>query len=276
MTAVAQLIVPAEYQPRLFIFTLAQTQVLRGEMWKCYKRILWTRTISGISTVSDDTKTLKTPPATKAHQLVMCFGADLKSNKHCANCSLYTNPTQGNDITYPLRSNTLMQESHLQIPENIWCKRNFNFICSQPAEEMQLSRIVLFRTASHFKCSLLYIGQHSSAKSRNHQSPKWNSQHTKPSWGTFVPSLVWPSTNLVRSSDFVFLLYLFSGLVRPLATHPGWWSTILQKFFSWTFQEGLEMQLCKGAIGLWQRGNLCWNFLDVFIYKKKNSNEKQT
>ena len=135
---------------------------------------------------------------------------------YCANCSPYTNPTQGNDLTYPLRSNTLMQESHLQIPENIWCKRNFNFICSQPAEEMQLSRIVLFRTASHFKCSLLYIGQHFSAKSWNHQSPKWNSQHTKPSWSTFLPSLVWPLANLVRSSDFCFpFISFFSGLVWP-------------------------------------------------------------
>ena len=134
---------------------------------------------------------------------------------------------------------------------------------------MQLSRIVLFRTVRHFKCSLLYIGQHSSAKSWNHQSSKWSSQRTKPSWGTFVPSLVWPLANLVRSSDFVFLLYLFSGLVCLLATRTGWRSTILQKFFSWTFQEGLEMQLCKGAIGLWQKGSLCWNFLDVFLYTKK-------
>ena len=31
--------------------------------------------------MSDDTKTLKIPPATKAHQLVVFFGADLKSNK---------------------------------------------------------------------------------------------------------------------------------------------------------------------------------------------------
>ena len=147
----------------------------------------------------------------------MCFGADLKSNKLIV---LIVHLTQillkEHDLSLPLRSITLMQESHLEISENIWCNKKNIFFCSVPAEEMQLSRIVLFRTASHFKCSLLYIGQHSSDKSWNRQSPKWNSQHTKPCWSTFLPSLVWPLANLVRSSDFCFpFISFFSGLVWP-------------------------------------------------------------
>ena len=78
--------------------------------------------------MSDDTKTLKIPPATKADQLVMCFGADLKSNKLIV---LIVQPTQilhkEHDLSFPLRSITLMQESHLETPENIWHNKKINF-----------------------------------------------------------------------------------------------------------------------------------------------------
>ena len=60
--------------------------------------------------MSDDTKTLKIPPATKAHQLVVCFGADLKANKVIV---LIGHPTQilhkEHDLSFPRRSITLMQ-----------------------------------------------------------------------------------------------------------------------------------------------------------------------
>ena len=154
------------------------------------------------------------------------------------------------------RSRTLNYQKISGVTKNI-------FFCSVPAEEIQLSRIALFRTASHFKCSLLYIGQHSSDKSWNHQSPKWNSQHTKPSWCTFVPSLVWPLTNLVRSSDFVFLLYLFFWSSATIGNRPRLMINYLAKVLQLNFPR-------RPQDATVQRGNwplVCWSFPDVFLYK---------